>query len=136
MVEPRLLMEKRGSGEIRYAVISDHSGDLNRVLAKFGLTADRTLLVEHDRHGALATLTELLWKDMAYDIPGMSEAEAGLLAEQVIKAHERPGSQYYSNGNWAKRDGWNSMTESTFDAGVIIIGADHRHFCVWFEDED
>lgn len=136
MIDPQKIIEARDAGEVKYVVISDYSNDMNRVLSRFGLIADSSLLVEHDRKTALSILAALLWKDMAYENACMSETEAKNMAEEIISQNEDAESKYYSNGNWAKRDNWNPLTESTFDAGLIITGDSHRYFCIWFQDED
>ena len=129
-------MAERCCGEVRYAVLRDISNDLSQVLGRFGLSPDAAALVEHDRAAALAILAELLWKDMAYESECMPRARAEAWAEQVFAEHAAEGSRFYSNGNWARRESWNPLTTSTFDAGVIIAGPDGAYFCLWFQDED
>lgn len=136
MIDPQKIIEARDAGELKYIVISDYSNDMNRVLSRFGLIADSALLVEHNRETALSILAALLWKDMAYESACMSEAGAKEMAEAIISQNESTESKYYSNGNWAKRESWNPLTDSTFDAGLIITGCNHRYFCIWFQDED
>ncbi len=136
MVDPRDLIAERCSGEVRYAVLSDASGDLSQVLGRFGLSPDASALIEHDRATALAILVELLWKDMAYECECMPRGRAEAWAEQVFAEHAAAASRFYSNGNWARRESWNPLTPSTFDAGVIITGPDGTYFCLWFQDED
>lgn len=137
MIDPRALIAARRFGEIRYSVASEPTGDLSRLLGKFGLTPDESLLVEHDRGSALQILITLLWKDMAYEGECMPKNEAESLAQQILAEHERPGCRYLSNGNVAKGESWNPLTESTFDAGLVITDpVAHSHFCIWFQDED
>ena len=136
MIEPQDILKARDVGEIKFVVITDYSNDMNRVLSRFGLLGDSNLLVEHDRETALAILIELLWKDMAYESPCMQESEAKKMAQEIISKYEFSDSKYFSNGNWAKRESWNPLTESTFDAGIIITGLNHTYFCIWFQDED
>jgi hypothetical protein len=155
MMDPQSIIEARHAGEVRYVVLSDFSDDMDRVLSRFGLVADGTLLVEYNRETALSILTELLWRDMAYRMECMSEPEARKIAQEIISQNEYAGSKYYSNGNWAKRESWNPLTDSTldarrviesrswnpltdstFDGGLIITGPNHRYFCLWFQDED
>jgi hypothetical protein len=136
MTDPHALIQARSAGEIRYAVVSEVTGSLSRVLAKVGLTPDESLLVEHDKQTALAILEELLWKDMAYEDECMPRSLAETFAKQVMEEHAHPESRYFSNGNWAQRESWNPLTESTFDAGLLITGKEGHYFCIWFQDED
>ena len=136
MIDPQKIIAARGAGEVKYLIISDYSNDINRVLFRFGLFADSSLLFEHSREAALSILTALLWKEMAYDNACMSEAEAKEMAEEIISQNESEESKYYSNGNGIKRESWNPLTDATFDAGLIITGCNHIHFCIWFQDED
>ena len=131
------LIAARRFGEIRYSTASESTGSLSRLLGKFGLTPDESLLVEHDRESALEILTTLLWKDMAYGDECMPRHQAEFLAQQVLTRHEGPESRYFSNGNIAKGKSWRPLTESTFDAGLVVTDAvAQEHFCIWFEDED
>lgn len=137
MIDPRALIIARRYGEVRYSTASDYSGNLSCVLGKFGLTPDKSLLVEHDRETALQILTHLLGKDMAYQSECIPQHVAESLAQQILKEHETSGSRYFSNGNSVNREGWFPLTEATFDAGLIIIDpGGQAHFCIWFEDED
>ena len=138
MINALTVMKARDVGEIRYSTVLDYSGDLNHVLAKFGLTADANLLEEFDRKTAVSILTRLLWKDMAYSRPAMSEVEANDMAESIVREYECPASKYFSNCDWSNEThaGFSTLTESTFDGGLIISRSDHRCFCIWFQDED
>lgn len=137
MIDPRALIAARRFGEIRYSVVCESTGSLSRLLGKFGLTPDESLLVEHDRDTALQILITLLWKDMAYESECIPRGEAESMAQQILAEHESPGCRYFSNGNLAKGKSWNPLTESTFDSGLIITNsASLNHFCIWFQDED
>jgi hypothetical protein len=137
IIDPRAIISTRRFGEIRYAVASESTGDLSRLLAKFGLTPDASLLVEHDRDSALEILITLLWKDMAYEGECMPRQQAESLAQEILSDYERPGCRYFSNGNIAKGESWSPLTESTFDAGLVVTDEQtHMHFCIWFQDED
>lgn len=115
---------------------SEPTQDLKLVLSQFGLKADPSLLVAHDTESAYAILVSLLWKDMAYEDECMPQTQAQAFAQQVFAEHATLGSKYYSNGNVAKGESWNPLTESTFDAGLIITSDDNLYFCIWFQDED
>ena len=136
MIDSHSIITARQYGEIRCSVASEGTGDMSRVLGKFGLTADASLLVEHDRASAFSLLRDLLWKDMAYGSECMPRAQAEEMADALLRQHGTPQSRYFSNGNWSRREGWNALTESTFDAGLIMAGGDSQYFCIWFQDED
>lgn len=136
MIDPQEIMDARNVGEVRCVLISEESQDLNRVLAQAGLRADSSLLVEHDRAAAHSILAAIIQKDMPYQMPLMSRAEADGMADMILSAHEKRGSKYYSNGNWETREGWHPLGESSFDAGIIVACGEGRYFCVWFEDKD
>jgi hypothetical protein len=136
MTDPLALIQARTAGEIRYAVVSEVTASLSRVLAKVGLRPDETLLVEHNQQTALAILEQLLWKDMAYATECMPKALATSFARQILDEHAGAESRYFSNGNWSKRESWNPLTESSFDAGLLIAREDGCYVCIWFQDED
>lgn len=136
MIDPHALFAARQDGEIRYSVLSDASGDLSRVLGRFGLWPEASALVEHDRDAALAILVELLWKDMAYGVECMPRSRAQAWAEEIFTTHAATGCRFYSNTHRPERESWHPLTPSTFDAGVIIAGPDGTYFCLWVQDED
>lgn len=136
MNDPRSIIAVRKYGEIRYSVASECTGSMSRVLGKFGLTPDASLLVEHDKESAFAILRELLWKDMAYEDECMPKSQAEEITHSLFQEFSTPQSKYYSNGDWSKRESWNPMTESTFDAGLIVSDGNGSYFCIWFQDED
>lgn len=136
MIDPHALIQARQFGEVRYAVVSEATGEMARVLAKSGLRPEPDALVEHDRDSAYLILRELLWKDMAHESECMPVDQAESLAHQVLQQHTVEGSRYFSNGNWAKRESWNPLAESAFDAGLLISSPTGQYFCIWFQDED
>ncbi len=64
--------------------------------AKFGLTPNSSFLVEHNRETALAILTELLWKDMAYESECMPKTHAIEFAEELLADYEKNRDQVFS----------------------------------------
>ena len=136
MNDPRSIIRARPNGEIRYAVVVESRNDMARVLGKFGLTPDPSLLIEHDRETAFAILRALLWKDMAFESECMPLSQAEEIARNLLQQHSAPESKFYSNGDWSKGEGWSPLTNSTFDSGLIVARGDGTYFCVWFEDED
>lgn len=136
MIDAQEIMDTRHAGEVRCTLVSEAAGDLGAVLARAGLQPDSSRLVEHDRATAHAILSAILHKDMPYQMPLMSKAEADGMADMILSSCEKPGSRYYSNGNWDTREAWHPLGESSFDAGVIVSCGEGRYFCVWFEDKD
>lgn len=136
MNDPRLIIAARKYGEIRYSVVSESTNDMSRVLGKFALTPDASLLVEHNKESAFAILRDLLWKDMAYQDECMPKPQAEEIAHSLLQEFSVGQSKYFSNGDWSKRESWNPLTESTFDAGLIITGTEGKYFCIWIQDED
>ena len=136
MTEPLSILSARNCGEIRYAVVTEFTGDLSRVLAKVGLLDEPTLLEEVDRGSAASLLKSLLWKDMAYSIELMPERQAEAIANDLIAQFGGTESRYFSNGNRATSNSWAPLTDSTFDSGLLIECVRGKYFCIWFQDED
>lgn len=102
---------------------------------------DKKLFKEiNDRASAVAILTQLLHKDMAYGSEIMPIEDARNLASNFISLFD-PESKYYSNSTWNKNEygknisGWNPLTEATFDSGIIVVDK-NKIGIAWFEDED
>lgn len=136
MVDLNRIVVARKYGEVRYGVVSERTGNLSRVLGKFGLTPDASLLVEVDKEAASCILQHLLWKDMAYDAECMHEGEAEEMASALLRRYGESTSRYFSNRNGPRDGSWNPLTESTFDAGLLITGDSGIYRCIWFQDED
>lgn len=145
MIDASYLNDRRGWGVVRYETFGDPAAGLDAALARFGLKPDAALLVEIDGAEAAALLADLLCKDMAYGVTGMSEEDAHALARQILGEHAYPECRYYTNRTPAKSIGgarpfnmasWNPMTDATFDAGIVITAPGGSYACVWFEDED
>ncbi len=90
-------------------------------------------------------ITWLLYRDMAYNIEIMPKYEAIRLAENFLSFFKNDAI-YLSNADWissedtwewsyAKMKGWSGITNSTFDAGIILYD-DKKIGIVWIEDED
>ena len=136
MIDTQEIIDARGAGDVRCHLLSEPSQDLGRVLAGAGLKPDGSQLREHDRTTAHAILAALLHKDMPFQMPLMSRPEAEQLADAILSAHAKPGSRYYSNGNWLEGEISDSLAESPFAAGLIVARVDGQYFCVWIEDKD
>ena len=136
MTDPYEILLSRRYGEVRYTLATERSGNMGNVLAKLGLKPEPNSLVEHNHESAFAILRELLWKDMAYEDECMPRERAESLAQDFFQQHSSQGSQYFSNGNWSAKESWNPLTESTFDAGIIIKNPQNVYACIWFQDED
>lgn len=83
-------------------------------------------------------LTFALTKDLAYSTSMMSESEAAKIIVKLINLF--PGTpQFFTNlsniNNDSIMSAWNSLTDATFDTGIVIINKD---LCglIWFQDED
>jgi hypothetical protein len=98
-----------------------------------------------DREKALAIVTSLLHRDLAYDHPVMPEREARDLATGFLGL-VTDARIWFTNGTWteppevlpngvARMGSWDPISEATFDAVLICVGArETALLCV--EDED
>lgn len=93
-----------------------------------------------DSASAVAILSQLLHKDMAYGSEIMPLEEARNLASGFISLFDAT-SNYYSNSTWHQHESggniraWAPLTEATFDSGIIVVD-NHKIGIAWFEDED
>jgi len=137
MLDPLEVIAARDCGAVRYSVLTDYSNDLNNVLRRFGLNANKTALLSRDRATARDVLAQLFFQDLAYGgACGLMNQAATSWAERILAEHEYEGSVYYTNGGFGFHKSRAPFTQATYDAGMIITGPNHRFFCIWFEDED
>lgn len=115
--------------------------ELGDIVSLFGLTTHDGLPTKIDAEQAKGVLETLLWKDMAYSSEIMPLKTAAKLAHNFLSSLNLERSVFFTNGDWYLRsenvsgNGWNSMTNSTFDGGIIAIDGGFA-FCIWFQDED
>jgi len=130
------LQEVLDRGEAECFPTRKHAGGLTAALASFGLKPDPSGLSQVTRAEAIEILVALLSAGMAYGESRVPEAEAPSLAEEILLMISTAPKVIYSNGNWARHKGWNPMTDSTFDSGLVVESEQDEYGCVWFRDED
>jgi len=103
-------------------------------------------LQEIGRELANAILVSLLHRDLAYDHLCMPVELASRTADMLL-THFNTDDRYFTNAQFQRKDvaepasllvqisGWNPLTESTFDSGVVCIGSELGGI-YWFQDED
>lgn len=116
----------------------------DRVAALHGLRPLGEGWLEISGQDALVIVTAVLHRDLAYGTEVMPLAQAQELATEFLDLAPEP-HMYFSNGNWAEAFavgeltassvGFDPISDSTFDAGVICVG-DGMASIVWVEDED
>jgi hypothetical protein len=108
----------------------------------FGLSAEPARYRETDEILARAIVVGILHRDLAYGTRIMSLARAEELASEVIRRFDKPGTRFFTNGEFKLDAGaglvlsrWDPATTSTFDTGVLIL-APGESACIWVADED
>ena len=116
------------------------------VAGHFGLATDLGIYGETPRVDAIDTIEMLLHVSLAYSVVTMEMSEAKRVAREFLSPCE-PSCKFFTNvgipfrrvvqGGGKQLDGfsYNPATDSTFDAGLLIVGTE-LHACLWFEDED
>ena len=136
------IAKARKCGQIRFHVVYQYPGDLNRILEMCHLKQEADSLLKIARDDAVGVLTCWLQRDAAYGTELMSADLARELAERFVKEFADKTSRFFTNGHWhdsQRPQSWHPFTESVFDGGVLIESGranDTRHVCIWFEDED
>jgi hypothetical protein len=131
------ILSERDCGVVHCGVSRFGHRDILELAREFGLHDDPSAFAPITASFAVALVTSILHKDMAYSGPIMSEERAKELAGRFLQQFGADAA-FYSNGwnGWeTDSTGWKPATNSTFDTGVLIIGND-RSGCIWVEDED
>ncbi|WP_124479439.1 hypothetical protein [Burkholderia stagnalis] len=117
----------RGCGVVRCGVLPFPALSPASVAKAFELRDDDACYREIDESEARCCIAEVLHRDQAYRAELMTVAQAEQLTAEFL---EQFGAQarYFTNN-------WCSVTDATFDTGVIVIGA-LQSGCLWVEDED
>ena len=107
----------------------------------FGLKGDASLYHQVDADMARQILVAILHRDLAHGNRQLSLSRAEDLAGQVIKRFTDPGIRFLTNAKFKQVAGalvlshWDPATTSTFDTGVLILGANESG-CVWVAEDD
>jgi hypothetical protein len=131
---------ERSKGRV---IVGVAKADAASVLAAaFGLSSEPGRYREIDKELAYGILAGILHRDLAYGARIMSLARAEALASEVMQRFSRPGTRYFTNGEFRHDAGvglvlskWDGATTSTFDTGVLIV-APGESACIWVADED
>jgi hypothetical protein len=115
---------------------------VGKAAAAFGLKDDEKVYRETDMEMARAIVVNVLHRDLAYGNRLISLGRAEELASQVIQRFAQGGARFYTNAEFKHGAAaalvlsrWDPATTSTFDTGVIILGASESA-CVWVAEED
>jgi hypothetical protein len=100
----------------------------------FGLVADGGIYRSIGRAEADAIATHVLHVELAYGSEVMSLARAADLWRQFMTSFRGQDVCFATNAG-AEAGSWMPATHSTFDMGVLVIGAT-RVGCLWVDDED
>lgn len=130
------LMLARRVGELRCSVISECTGELERVLQKVGLRPEASLLLEIGQEKATSIVRDLLWKDLAYRMECMPYEKAEKWASELLEPYRHAQSRYYSNLAGADPLDDTRLTDAIVDGGVIVSLGESLYFCFWVEDND
>jgi hypothetical protein len=123
------------------------TNDFLSVAAHFTLFSDPSIYRTVSKLEAQAILTRLLHRDLVFNSIVVPEEQALRLSNSFLSKFPDAHSTFYTNIDFS-REGefagatsavcgpeWNSATESTFDAGLIVLGPEQAG-CIWIEDED
>lgn len=132
------LLRKRSG--LRIHVMRSMQAKLQHVIGFFGFTGKAENLLVLTPEQAINALTQLLYKDMAYDSELMPEAEAAALARELITQLADADAIIYTSGEWRDEEGGelifcSPFTNATFDAGFLVRNKVET-IAIWFEDED
>jgi hypothetical protein len=91
-----------------------------------------------DRESAQKILHFILSKNLAYSEASMTVTDAESISDKFINLFQ-DNCQFFTNGifnhNYSRITEWDSIAESTFDTGVVIVSND-RIGILWVQDED
>ncbi|NTX26099.1 hypothetical protein HT746_02880 [Burkholderia pyrrocinia] len=117
----------RGCGVVRCGVLPFPAPSPASVAKAFELRDDDACYRKIDESTARYFIAEVLHRDQAYRAELMTVAQAEQLTAEFLDQFGVQ-AQYFTNN-------WCSVTDATFDAGVLVIGA-LLSGCLWVEDED
>ncbi len=134
------IIKGRNYGYFQIKTCNNYGAPIEKIMESFGLMPKPDWLDECDPDYAVQVLKTLLWKDLAYGHEFVSESVAVERARYLVTQFCDEDTKLFTNGSWAdyhKKSscGFNPVTESTFDGGVLFINNGFA-VCIWVEDED
>ena len=134
------IRRQRTSGKVLGGA-AEGGASLGDLAAGFGLKGDPATYREIDDALAREILVGILHRDLAYGTRLMALETAESLAGNFLAHLVEPGAKLFTNGEFQRTAGtalvmsrWNPATASTFDTGVLALGA-HRSACLWVAEE-
>jgi len=134
------IINKRRYGRTRINYTNERFSDVDELLKINGLLPEKENLIEIDYSQAKLIVESLLNYGVAYKEEFMSTELAKEYTTFLFEDLKEVNSKCFTNGEWNKYHGtngfgWNSLTKSTFDGGVLVT-TDTLHFCFWIEEEN
>ena len=91
-----------------------------------------------NRESAQKILNFILTKNLAYSEASMTITDAEKIVDRFMSVFQ-DNCQFFTNAifsnNYSSLAEWDSITESTFDTGVVIV-SNQRIGILWVQDED
>lgn len=134
------IIKKRRYGRTRINYSNELYSNLNELLKLNGLFPEKDDLYKIDYKQAKNIVNSLLNYGVAYKEEFMSIQDAEEYTNYLFQYLDEEDCECFTNGEWDKYYksngfGFNNMTDSTLDGGVIVTSND-LHFCFWIEEED
>jgi hypothetical protein len=136
------IVNRRDAGETIAVCVERHFTRVEDAASEFGLVADADIYDEVSLEEAVAVLTSLMHKDMAYGVELVPIEQARELARSFINHFPADTTRYFTNGTYGKPSAnknfgasWTPATDATFDSGVLVLSS-ALTACVWCMDED
>lgn len=138
----REVLSARDGGIVRCGLSAQFSPGISALAGEFGLRDDQECFREVPREAAQRLLQFVLHRELAYESEIMEKAQADTLAIRFLNQFSE-GARFFTNGTFQEKRSfqgsgsasWRSVTESTFDTGVLILDVPLSG-CLWVADED
>ncbi|MGV3707777.1 MAG: hypothetical protein ACO1Q7_02980 [Gemmatimonas sp.] len=140
------ILESRKAGHTICVVVEAPSTEdaidaADQIVKAQGLQGIADGWIEISANDAHAIVATLLHRDLAYGAELMTFSRASDLSTALLDSVAEP-HRYFTNGDWAVGDegeatfnGWNPISDATFDSGIVCIGDGHAAL-FWVQDED
>lgn len=130
------LLKDRAAGNVKITLAKNCTHDLKTVIKRVGLSAEPSDLRNIGREEAVDTVSEVLWRDLAYHHELIENEQARQAALRFVDEFALADAEFYNNRQ-ASGDSsvWSPVSNSTFDLCLLIVNADSA-ICVVAEDED
>ena len=130
------LVDRRSYGLVRCSIVSAPNFTMTNAFLLFGFVGEEGGLKEIQPDEAASVLETIVSRSLVDGLEIVPIDDSRRMVSEFMNYVSVGPIKFYTNGDWgeSRLNGWNSMTQSIFDSGIIVLG-EKKSACVWIEED-